>query len=59
MQHPAHKEKPAKLKAATPKAATQHAAAANLGTRDLRATLEWLRAQGDLIETEKEVDPDL
>ena len=27
--------------------------------RDLRSTLEWLREQGDLIETDKEVDPDL
>src|SRR5216683_1812306 len=27
--------------------------------QDLRSTLEWLRAQGDLIETDKEVDPDL
>src|SRR6266704_1228840 len=26
---------------------------------DLRETLEWLKAQGDLIETRKEVDPDL
>src|SRR6266571_5840924 len=26
---------------------------------DLRETLEWLKAQGDLIETDKEVDPDL
>ncbi len=26
---------------------------------DLRSTLEWLRAQGDLIETDKPVDPDL
>ncbi len=29
------------------------------GVQDLRGTLEWLRAQGDLIETDKEVDPDL
>src|SRR5271154_7347868 len=57
MQQPAHKEKPAKP-SAKPKAA-QQAAPANLGCRDLRETLEWLRAQGDLIETEKEVDPDL
>ncbi|MDH3195893.1 MAG: UbiD family decarboxylase, partial [Hyphomicrobiales bacterium] len=31
-------------------------------TRDissLRATIDWLRANGDLIETQKEVDPDL
>src|SRR4026208_2645574 len=26
---------------------------------DLRSALDWLRAQGDLIETAKEVDPDL
>src|SRR6266487_4620304 len=26
---------------------------------DLRSTLEWLRAQGDLIETDKPVDSDL
>src|SRR5271154_5895358 len=26
---------------------------------DLRSTLEWLRASGALIETDKEVDPDL
>jgi gallate decarboxylase subunit C len=26
---------------------------------DLRSTLEWLRTQGDLIETDKPVDPDL
>src|SRR5712692_2028616 len=26
---------------------------------DLRNTLEWLRSQGDLIETDKPVDPDL
>ena len=26
---------------------------------DLRNTLDWLRTQGDLIETDKEVDPDL
>ncbi len=27
--------------------------------RDLRGTLDWLKAQGDLIETDREVDPDL
>ena len=27
--------------------------------QDLRSTLDWLREQGDLIETDKEVDPDL
>src|SRR5258708_38258345 len=26
---------------------------------DLRTTLDWLREQGDLIETDKTVDPDL
>src|SRR5436853_5733408 len=26
---------------------------------DLRSALEWLRGQGDLIETDKPVDPDL
>lgn len=26
---------------------------------DLRGTLEWLKAEGDLIETDVEVDPDL
>ena len=29
------------------------------GINDLRGTLEWLKSQGDLIETDKEVDPDL
>ena len=28
-------------------------------TRDLRSMLEWLRSEGDLIETDKPVDPDL
>ncbi len=27
--------------------------------RDLRTALDWLRSEGDLIETNKEVDPDL
>ena len=27
--------------------------------RDLRSTLDWLRTEGDLIETDKEVNPDL
>ena len=27
--------------------------------RDLRSALAWLKAQADLIETEKPVDPDL
>src|ERR1700735_1800710 len=37
----------------------QHAAATPNQAFDLRSTLEWLRASGDLIETDKEVDPDL
>lgn len=31
----------------------------NSHLRDLRSTLEWLKANGDLIETDKEVNPDL
>ena len=27
--------------------------------RDLRSTIEWLRSEGDLIESDKPVDPDL
>ena len=27
--------------------------------KDLRATIEWLKKEGDLIVTDKEVDPDL
>src|SRR5258708_27680608 len=53
MQQPVPKEKPATTAAAHERALT------NAGPRDLRSTLEWLRAQGDLIETEKQVDPDL
>src|SRR2546428_7292360 len=36
-------------------------AAADKGrhAQDLRSTLDWLREQGDLIETDKPVDPDL
>src|SRR5919197_755288 len=45
MQKTLRKEKPVTSK--------QHHAS------DLRSTLEWLRAQGDLIETDKPVDPDL
>jgi 4-hydroxy-3-polyprenylbenzoate decarboxylase len=37
----------------TAAAGTEHHA------QDLRSTLDWLRTQGDLIETDKEVDPDL
>src|SRR6185437_7313611 len=45
MQKALRKEKPV--------AGNRHHAA------DLRTTLEWLREQGDLIETDKPVDPDL
>ena len=55
MQEPAAREKTAPYQAAE----TVDGPIANLDTRDLRSTLEWLRAQGDLIETDKEVDPDL
>src|SRR5262250_1727086 len=44
MQEAVRKEKPA--------AAGSHAG-------DLRTALDWLRSQGDLIETDKPVDPDL
>src|SRR5215469_14217305 len=36
-----------------------HGAAMPNQAFDLRSTLEWLRACGELIETDKEVDPDL
>jgi len=45
MQKALRKERPAAAKA-------NHAA-------DLRTALDWLRGQGDLIETDKTVDPDL
>src|SRR5262249_10620489 len=38
---------------------TQKVERENEGRHDLRGTLEWLKAQGDLIETDKPVDPDL
>src|SRR5262249_60342416 len=41
------------LRKENPAAAQQHHAA------DLRTALGWLRSQGDLIETDKTVDPDL
>ena len=50
MQKALRKEKPAA--AGKEHHAQNHA-------QDLRSTLDWLRAQGDLIETDKEVDPDL
>src|SRR3984893_13616195 len=52
MQQPAHQEKPTKHKPVTENRT-------GAGADDLRSTLEWLRAQGDRIETEKQVDPDL
>ena len=44
-----------------PKSSKKAAAgeAPNAHLRDLRSTLDWLKAQGDLIVTDKEVDPDL
>ncbi len=53
MQQPVHKEEPAT------KAAGQQRALTNAPPHDLRSMLDWLRQHGDLIETEKEVDPDL
>src|SRR5262245_58823324 len=53
MQQPVHKEKPAT------KAAAHEPALTNAPPHDLRSTLDWLRQHGDLIETQKEVDPDL
>ncbi len=41
----------------TPFEASAHAPVKTV--RDLRGALDWLKAQGDLIETDKEVDPDL
>ena len=29
------------------------------GVKDLRNTIDWLRSEGDIIDTDKEVDPDL
>ncbi|MGH7906426.1 MAG: UbiD family decarboxylase [Candidatus Binataceae bacterium] len=41
-------------------AAVKEAPGASTGKiSDLRSTLEWLRGEGDLIETDKEIDPDL
>ena len=48
MQQPLRKEEQRKDQPATPNQAF-----------DLRSTLDWLRASGELIETDKEVDPDL
>ena len=40
-------------------AKTKTAGAKLDGVADLRNTIEWLRAEGDLIDTKEEVDPDL
>src|SRR5262245_32956495 len=37
----------------------KHAEGREHHAADLRSTLDWLRGQGDLIETDKAVDPDL
>src|SRR3954452_19117229 len=52
MQKHLRKEKNAAAPKASKAEASHHAV-------DLRTTLDWLRQQGDLIETDKEVDPDL
>src|SRR5947208_10481713 len=52
MQKHLRKEKNAAAPKASKAEASHHAV-------DLRSTLDWLREQGDLIETEKTVDPDL
>ncbi len=46
------------LQSRTKQRTRQQSAAPNQAF-DLRSTLEWLRASGELIETDKEVDPDL
>src|SRR3954453_7102003 len=52
MQKHLRKEKAAAAPKTSKAEASHHAV-------DLRTTLDWLRQQGDLIETDKEVDPDL
>src|SRR3954469_22898253 len=52
MQKHLRKEKAVAAPKASKAEASHHAV-------DLRTTLDWLRQQGDLIETDKEVDPDL
>src|SRR3954451_4808181 len=52
MQKHLRKEKNAAAPKASKAEASHHAV-------DLRTTLDWLRQQGDLVETDKEVDPDL
>src|SRR5262249_44544534 len=53
MQETLRKDKPAAPGLSEHKGRNEHHAS------DLRTALEWLRAQGDLIETDKPVDPDL
>jgi gallate decarboxylase subunit C len=64
MQQPAREKKTAKPKPANrepgeEKVVTQAASPRATDPHDLRSRLAWLRAEGDLIETEKTVDPDL
>src|SRR5439155_1527686 len=54
MQKHIGKEKPAAAKTRKRERAQQSPRAF-----DLRGALDWLRAQGDLIETDRQVDPDL
>jgi 4-hydroxy-3-polyprenylbenzoate decarboxylase len=49
----------AKAKSKAQASATASAGGAASALRDLRSTLAWLRDQGDLVETDKPVDPDL
>src|ERR1700736_3331354 len=58
MQKHFPKAKPAAAKVRKP---SQDAGAAHPSHQafDLRSALDWLRSQGDLIETDREVDPDL
>ena len=42
-----------------PKASKKPATGSNTHLRDLRSSLDWLKARGDLVETDKQVDPDL
>src|SRR6476619_6057084 len=53
-----HIRKDKQLAAKAKKASRTTPARENYG-RDLRTALAWLKSQGDLIETRKEVDPDL
>jgi UbiD family decarboxylase len=59
MQKHLRKEKPAAKSSKSITAPKAGSAPAPHHAMDLRSTLQWLRQQGDLIETDKEVDPDL